>query len=119
MSSRSSFTRAVKTPCCSAIDAGDARRVADKLDIPFHALDFEREFNQIIDYFADEYAIWIAGLSPWKVAAAAPIPFSQPATKGRLTCLVLALALHDVGGGVTCRSTSPRRARIPARPRDT
>ena len=42
--------------CCSAIDASDARRVADKLDIPFHALDFEREFNQIIDYFADEYA---------------------------------------------------------------
>lgn len=45
-----------KKGCCSAIDAGDARRVADKLDIPFYALDFEREFNQIIDYFADEYA---------------------------------------------------------------
>lgn len=45
-----------KKGCCSAIDAGDARRVADKLDIPFYALDFESEFNQIIDYFADEYA---------------------------------------------------------------
>lgn len=44
-----------KKGCCSAIDAGDARRVADRLDIPFHALDFEREFNRIIDYFADEY----------------------------------------------------------------
>jgi tRNA-uridine 2-sulfurtransferase len=44
-----------KKGCCSAIDAGDARRVADKLDIPFYALDFEAEFNQIIDYFADEY----------------------------------------------------------------
>jgi tRNA-uridine 2-sulfurtransferase len=44
-----------KKGCCSAIDAGDARRVADRLDIPFYALDFEREFNQIIDYFADEY----------------------------------------------------------------
>lgn len=44
-----------KKGCCSAIDAGDARRVADKLNIPFYALDFEREFNQIIDYFADEY----------------------------------------------------------------
>ncbi len=44
-----------KKGCCSAIDAGDARRVADKLDIPFYALDFEREFNRIIDYFADEY----------------------------------------------------------------
>ncbi|MCS6866463.1 MAG: tRNA 2-thiouridine(34) synthase MnmA [Gemmataceae bacterium] len=45
-----------KKGCCSAIDAGDARRVADRLDIPFYALDFEREFEQIIDYFADEYA---------------------------------------------------------------
>jgi tRNA-specific 2-thiouridylase len=45
-----------KKGCCSAIDAGDARRVADKLDIPFYALDFETEFNRIIDYFADEYA---------------------------------------------------------------
>lgn len=46
-----------KKGCCSAIDAGDARRVADRLDIPFYALDFEREFNQIIDYFAAEYVI--------------------------------------------------------------
>jgi tRNA-specific 2-thiouridylase len=45
-----------KKGCCSAIDAGDARRVADRLDIPFHALDFEREFGRVIDYFADEYA---------------------------------------------------------------
>ena len=45
-----------KKGCCSAIDAGDARRVADRLDIPFYALDFESEFDRIIDYFADEYA---------------------------------------------------------------
>jgi tRNA-specific 2-thiouridylase len=45
-----------KKGCCSATDAGDARRVADRLDIPFYALDFENEFNRIIDYFADEYA---------------------------------------------------------------
>lgn len=44
-----------KKGCCSALDAGDARRVADRLDIPFYALDFEVEFGQIIDYFADEY----------------------------------------------------------------
>jgi tRNA-specific 2-thiouridylase len=44
-----------KKGCCSAIDAGDARRVADRLNIPFYALDFEHEFGQIIDYFADEY----------------------------------------------------------------
>lgn len=45
-----------KKGCCSAIDASDARRVADRLDIPFYALDFEAEFDKIIDYFADEYA---------------------------------------------------------------
>jgi tRNA-specific 2-thiouridylase len=45
-----------KKGCCSAIDAGDARRVADRLDIPFYALDFEREFDKIIDYFSAEYA---------------------------------------------------------------
>src|SRR5262245_49931784 len=50
-----------KKGCCSAIDAADARRVADRLDIPFYALDFEREFDQIIDYFADEY---LAGRTP-------------------------------------------------------
>jgi tRNA-specific 2-thiouridylase len=44
-----------KKGCCSAVDAGDARRVADQLDIPFYALDFESDFNRIIDYFADEY----------------------------------------------------------------
>ena len=47
--------------CCSALDAGDARRVADQLDIPFYALDFEKDFDRIIDYFADEY---LAGRTP-------------------------------------------------------
>src|SRR5258705_4368424 len=47
--------------CCSALDAGDARRVADRLDIPFYALDFERDFDRIIDYFTDEY---LAGRTP-------------------------------------------------------
>ncbi|HEY7426172.1 MAG TPA: tRNA 2-thiouridine(34) synthase MnmA [Gemmataceae bacterium] len=46
-----------KKGCCSAVDAGDARRVADRLDIPFYALDFKNEFNRIIDYFADEYLV--------------------------------------------------------------
>src|SRR6516162_9835714 len=50
-----------KKGCCSAVDAGDARRVADRLDIPFYALDFERDFERIIDYFADEY---LAGRTP-------------------------------------------------------
>src|SRR5205809_7335478 len=44
-----------KKGCCSAIDAGDARRVADRLDIPFYALDFAGDFTRIMDYFVDEY----------------------------------------------------------------
>jgi tRNA-specific 2-thiouridylase len=46
-----------KKGCCSAIDAGDARRVADRLDIPFYALDFAADFGRIMDYFADEYLV--------------------------------------------------------------
>jgi tRNA-specific 2-thiouridylase len=44
-----------KKGCCSALDAGDARRVADRLDMPFYALDFEEDFGRIMDYFVDEY----------------------------------------------------------------
>src|SRR2546421_4813914 len=54
-------TPAHKRGCCSALDAGDARRVADRLDVPFYALDFEQDFDRIIDYFADEY---LAGRTP-------------------------------------------------------
>jgi tRNA-specific 2-thiouridylase len=50
-----------KKGCCSARDASDARRVADRLDIPFYALDFEKDFGRVIDYFADEY---LAGRTP-------------------------------------------------------
>ena len=53
--------RGHKKGCCSAVDAGDARRVADRLDIPFYALDFEDDFGRIMDYFADEY---LAGRTP-------------------------------------------------------
>jgi tRNA-specific 2-thiouridylase len=56
-----SSTPARKQGCCSAADAADARRVADRLDIPFYALNFEKEFGRIIDYFVDEYS---AGRTP-------------------------------------------------------
>lgn len=46
-----------KQGCCSASDAADARRVADKLGIPFYALNLQAEFRGIIDYFVDEYAV--------------------------------------------------------------
>ena len=39
----------------------DARRVADRLAIPFYALNLDAEFSRIIDYFVDEYA---AGRTP-------------------------------------------------------
>ena len=53
--------KAHKQGCCSASDAADARRVADSLDIPFHALNFQDAFGRIKDYFADEY---LAGRTP-------------------------------------------------------
>ena len=52
--------RRAKT-CCSAVDALDAQAVADRLDIPFYALDFERDFSRIMERFADEY---VAGRTP-------------------------------------------------------
>jgi tRNA-uridine 2-sulfurtransferase len=50
-----------KQGCCTASDAEDARRVADKLGIPFYALNLQQEFVQIIDYFVAEYT---AGRTP-------------------------------------------------------
>jgi tRNA-uridine 2-sulfurtransferase len=44
-----------KQGCCSASDAEDARRVADRLEIPFYALNLQAEFKQIVDYFIAEY----------------------------------------------------------------
>ena len=54
-------SRTRKQGCCSASDAADARRVADSLDIPFHALNFQDAFGRIKDYFADEY---LSGRTP-------------------------------------------------------
>jgi tRNA-uridine 2-sulfurtransferase len=43
--------------CCSKEDAGDARRVADVLDIPFYVWDFADKFKQdVIDDFVQSYA---------------------------------------------------------------
>jgi tRNA-uridine 2-sulfurtransferase len=50
-----------KQGCCTASDADDARRIADKLGIPFYALNLQAEFGQIIDYFVNEYT---AGRTP-------------------------------------------------------
>jgi tRNA-uridine 2-sulfurtransferase len=43
--------------CCSKEDAGDARRVADVLDIPFYVWDFADRFKaDVIDDFVSAYA---------------------------------------------------------------
>lgn len=43
--------------CCSKEDAGDARRVADLLDIPFYVWDFADRFKEdVIDDFVASYA---------------------------------------------------------------
>lgn len=47
--------RRLRHGCCSASDAQDARVVAGRLGLPFYALNFERDFERIIDYFVDEY----------------------------------------------------------------
>jgi tRNA-specific 2-thiouridylase len=45
----------VRQGCCSVSDAADARFVAGMLGVPFYSLNFEQEFEEIIDYFAAEY----------------------------------------------------------------
>ena len=50
-----------KQGCCSASDAADAQRVADRLGIPFHALNFSEAFGRIKDYFVEEY---LSGRTP-------------------------------------------------------
>ncbi len=48
--------------CCSLTAVGDARRVADKLGIPYYVLNFRQMFQEtVVDYFIAEYA---AGRTP-------------------------------------------------------
>ncbi len=41
--------------CCSSEDARDASNVASVLNIPFYIINFEVEFNNIIEHFCKEY----------------------------------------------------------------
>jgi tRNA-uridine 2-sulfurtransferase len=50
-----------KQRCCTAADAADARRTADMLGIPFYAINFQRQFSRIVDYFVAQYT---AGRTP-------------------------------------------------------
>lgn len=52
----SSNTAAKKGSCCSGIDIYDARRVAEKLDIPHYVFNYEKTFKEdVIDYFIQSY----------------------------------------------------------------
>jgi tRNA-uridine 2-sulfurtransferase len=44
-----------KQGCCSVLDAGDARTVANRLGVPFYVLNFQDDFGRVIDYFVAEY----------------------------------------------------------------
>ncbi|VAX14769.1 tRNA-specific 2-thiouridylase MnmA [hydrothermal vent metagenome] len=48
--------------CCALDDADDARRVADRLDIPHYVLNVKKEFKeQVVDKFVNEY---VSGRTP-------------------------------------------------------
>ncbi len=51
-----SATLATGGSCCSLDDLTDARRVADKLGIPFYVLNMEAAFSkEVVDYFVESY----------------------------------------------------------------
>lgn len=48
--------------CCGYSAVDDARRVAEKIGIPYYVLNFKKEFKEkVVDYFIEEYA---KGLTP-------------------------------------------------------
>ncbi|HUU96501.1 MAG TPA: tRNA 2-thiouridine(34) synthase MnmA [Phycisphaerae bacterium] len=52
---RATQQRGLRHGCCSVEDAIDARAIAGRLGIRFYALNFEQDFDRIVDYFVDEY----------------------------------------------------------------
>jgi tRNA-specific 2-thiouridylase len=62
LAQKASVLRESARGCCTIEDAGDARRVADRLGIPFYVWDLARQFrDEVIDDFVAEYA---AGRTP-------------------------------------------------------
>ena len=48
--------------CCGLSAVDDARRVADRLEIPYYVMNFKQEFQKkVVDYFVEEY---LAGRTP-------------------------------------------------------
>ena len=49
-------TREENGGCCGLSAVDDARRVAEKLDIPYYVMNFKKEFRKyVMDYFTAEY----------------------------------------------------------------
>src|SRR5688572_20838263 len=56
------FMRCFNVDGCAERDAEDARRVAERVGIPFYAIDFEEEYKKrVVEYMIDGYR---AGLTP-------------------------------------------------------
>ncbi len=52
----SSYSNDNDSSCCSIDMTNDARRVCDKLDIPYYVMNFQDVFeDKVINYFVDEY----------------------------------------------------------------
>ena len=50
------FTQAQEGGCCGLSAVDDARRVADRLEIPYYVMNFKADFQKaVIDYFVDEF----------------------------------------------------------------
>jgi tRNA-specific 2-thiouridylase len=97
--------------CCSKEDAGDARRVADILDIPFYIWDFADRFKEaVIDDFVASYA---RGETPNPcVRCNELIKFSALSTRA------LALGFDAVATGHYARLTDGRLRRAVDRDKD-
>lgn len=51
-----SFTQEGNGGCCGLSAVDDARRVAERLEIPYYVMNFKREFKEnVMDYFVTEY----------------------------------------------------------------
>jgi tRNA-uridine 2-sulfurtransferase len=97
--------------CCSKEDAGDARRVADVLGIPFYVWDFADKFKEdVIDDFVSSYA---RGETPNPcVRCNERIKFSALATRA------LALGFDAVATGHYARLSDGRLRRAVDRDKD-
>ena len=56
MARRGHRIQSANSGCCGLSAVDDARRVANKLGIPYYVMNFKEEFtNSVIDYFVEEY----------------------------------------------------------------